>query len=104
MGDMDNEELLTRIAKLEKKMDKLLNLNTKIAKALHLLPVTEKEERAIQLAQRESLRIAAKVNDDLNAMENKPNDEQEYDLFSTAGADDLFSSVLADDYMRRTDR
>ena len=42
---MENEEILQILSKLDKKLDKILALNTKIAKALHLLPVTEKEER-----------------------------------------------------------
>lgn len=98
------DELLTRIDKLEKKIDKLLTINTKIAKCLHLLPVTEKEERAIQLAQRENLKLAAKVNEELDSMENKPDPNEAYDLFSAVIGDGLFSSVLADDYIpKRSD-
>ena len=43
----------------------------KIEKVLHLVPVTEKEEKAIQILQRKNMTVAVKVNDELNVMENK---------------------------------
>lgn len=67
---MENEEILRYLSKLEKKLDKILNLQTKIAKVLHLLPVTEKEERDIQIQQRTNLQLAQKVSNDLDAMSN----------------------------------
>ena len=59
---------LQKLEKLERAVSKLTNLQTRFSKALHLLPVTEKEERDIQLMQRRNLEQAAKVNDDLNKM------------------------------------
>jgi hypothetical protein len=93
----DTNELLV---KLHKKVDKLNNIVTKIAKTLHLIPVTEKEERDIQILQRTNLKIAAKVNDDLNAMENRP-DNSVQSIFSQPeySENDLFSAVLADDFL-----
>ena len=92
-------EVLEKLDKLDKSVSKLLNLTTKIAKTLHLLPVTEKEERALQLLQRKNLEIAAKVNDELNAMENKPTDEPD-DVFN-AFTGNVFNDVLADDFLRQ---
>lgn len=87
------------LAKIDKKLDKILNMQTKIAKALHLLPVTEKEERAIQIQQRKNLEQAAKVNDDLNAMENKE-DDMPVDLdnlFQDSIA--IYGDILGDDFL-----
>ena len=96
----DLTEIVEAIDTLTKKVDKLLNLNTKIAKSLHLIPVTEKEEREIQLLQRKNLQLAAKVNEDLAAMQPMP--EQNFML--NMGALDVtgvFSDVLADDYLSK---
>lgn len=95
-----DEETKELLSKLHKKVDKLTTLVTKIAKTLHLIPVTEKEERDLQLTQRNNLQIAAKVTNDLNAMENKP-DETQYPLFSqrSYSTAELFSDVLADDFL-----
>ena len=93
----DTNELLV---KLHKKVDKLNNIVTKIAKTLHLIPVTEKEERDIQILQRTNLKIAAKVNDDLNAMENRPDNSVQSILSQPEYSEnDLFSDVLADDFL-----
>ena len=81
---MTNEEIGQLLSKIDKKMDKILNLQTKIAKVLHLLPVTEKEEKELQLLQRKNLATAAKVNDDLDAMENKG--EPSHDLSNVFAA------------------
>ena len=90
------DELLTKI---DKKLDKILNLQTKIAKALHLLPVTEKEERAIQIQQRKNLEQAAKVNQDLNDMENIEDNSPPTlsELFTTK--QEIFDDILGDDFL-----
>lgn len=95
----ENKELMEILAKLDKKVDKMSTLVTKIAKTLHLIPVTEKEERDIQLTQRKNLQIAAKVNDDLNAMSpDKPEDNTS--IFSIYDqAQNLFGDVIADDFL-----
>ena len=87
-----------KLDKLTKSIAKLLNINTKIAKTLHLLPVSEKEERELQILQRKNLSMAAKINDELNAMENKQEDDVVEQAFSI-GNDNIFSDVIADDFL-----
>lgn len=94
----ENDEILQYLSKIDKKQDRILNLLTKIAKTLHLLPVTEKEERDIQLTQRKNLTQAAKVNDDLNKMENKPSESQQ-DLNLYATPQEVYGDVLGDDFL-----
>lgn len=81
-----------------KKVDKILAQQTKILKALHLLPVTEKEERALQIQQRENAGIALKVADDLANMagdkEKAPKSLMEF-LYSG----DVYNDVLGDDLL-----
>ena len=94
----DNDEILQYLSKIDKKQDKILNLLTKVAKTLHLLPVTEKEELDIQLLQRKNLAQAAKVNDDLNKMENKPSESQQnLGLYTTP--QEVYGDVLGDDFL-----
>lgn len=94
----DNDEILQYLSKIDRKQDKILNLLTKVAKTLHLLPVTEKEERDIQLLQRKNLAQAAKVNDDLNKMENKPSESQQnLELYTTP--QEVYGDVLGDDFL-----
>lgn len=94
------EQIDSRLSKIERKIDKNTNLLTKIAKVLHLIPVTEKEEREFQITQRTNLQIAAKVNDDLDQMsDSKPEDK--FSPFSQYNFtdQDIFGDVLADDYL-----
>lgn len=94
----ENDEILQYLSKIDKKQDRILNLLTKIAKTLHLLPVTEKEERDIQLTQRKNLAQAAKVNDDLNKMENKPSESQQsLELYTTP--QEVYGDILGDDFL-----
>lgn len=94
-----------RIEQLESKVDALTKLNKdmfkllkNIGKALHLLPVTEKEEKALQIMQRKNINQAAKVNEDLNAMENKSEDTNALgNLFSSIGT--IYGDVLAEDVL-----
>lgn len=103
---MDNsQEMLELLTKLNKKVDKLTNLVTKIAKTLHLVPVTEKEERELQILQRSNLNLAAKVSAELDEM--SPKDEHADDqfvngLYASAYSNnpfDIFGDVIADDYL-----
>ena len=89
-----NVEVLTQ---LTKKIDKLVTLNTKIAKSLHLIPVTEKEEREIQLLQRSNLKLAAKVNEDLASLE-PPAETFSQLTMGTLEIAGVFSDVLGSDY------
>jgi hypothetical protein len=104
---MDNSELVQmlkevneNLTKLNRKIDKLTNVNTKIAKCLHLIPVTEKEERELQLLQRKNLKTAADVSAQLDAMENK-NDGVPPMSFVGLEIPDLFSDVLGDEYLTK---
>lgn len=92
------EQFSSNLEKLSKKVDKMLTLNVKIAKSVHLIPVTEKEEREIQLLQRSNLQLAAKVNDDLNAMSPNENSLDQLSI-GTIQIADVFSDALADDFL-----
>ncbi len=97
------DEILESLDKLHKKVDRLTNTVTKIAKTLHLIPVTEKEEREIQLLQRKNLNLAAKVSGDLDEMSPKPEgvgDESIQSLFTNI--EDIFGDVVANDYLGGT--
>lgn len=95
-----NDEIIAKLDKIDKTVSKILSINTKIAKTLHLIPVTEKEERDIQILQRKNLEIAAKVNDELNSMENKTEDTSESLFDSIQG--NVFNDVLGDDFLNRS--
>lgn len=93
---MDEQaKILELLSKIDKKQDKLMNLVTKIAKTLHLIPVTEKEERDIQILQRKNMAQAVKINDELDNMENK-SDEISV-LFPTK--EEVFGDILGDDFL-----
>lgn len=92
------DKLNDKIDKLTKSVAKLLTLNTKIAKTLHLLPVTEKEERDMQILQRKNLEMAAKINDELNAMEGKDDLDEIAEVFSISSGN-VFNDVIADDFL-----
>lgn len=96
--DVDTIELLKR---LDKKLDKLTNIVTKMGKALHLIQVTEKEERDIQLLQRKNLELAAKVSDELAAMSPKkePETPEMLSIFDNFEQNELFGDVLGDDFL-----
>ena len=95
-----DDKLEQFLSKIDKKLDKILNMQTKIAKTLHLIPVTEKEEKAIQIQQRTNLATAAKVNNELDDMENK---EFETPISSLAdlfnATEDVYSDIIGDDFI-----
>ena len=74
---------------LEKKLDLTL-------KALNLVKVTPEEAKKIQLQQRENMAVQAKVNAELDDMENKGKDEPEL-VFNTP--QDIYGDVLGDDIL-----
>lgn len=89
-----------KLDRLSKKVDKMLALETKIAKALHLLPVTEREERDMQATMRGNASQALAVSADMDAKQGKPDPEAPSDPFSGyKTAEALFGDVLADDLM-----
>lgn len=94
-------EIINLLAKLDKKVDKLTNIVTKMGKTLHLIPVTEKEERDIQLLQRSNLVVAAKVSEEIAAMSPKQDKEvpEMLTIFDNFERSELFGDVLGDDYL-----
>lgn len=96
---MDLEKQLTDI---DKKLSKILNLQTKIAKALHLIPVTPKEEKELQLLQRKNSKLVEEVYDELDKMSNSNSDSEpsEFNLFSdTPFNTDVFGDCISDDFL-----
>lgn len=87
---------------LHKKLDKILNMQTKIAKTLHLIPVTEKEEREIYITRLKNSALTTKVAEEVSQMQPQP--ETPFTMPGMAvymqdmgDAYDYFSDVLADD-------
>lgn len=96
-----NVEIIDLLTKLTKKVDKLTNIVTKMGKALHLITVTEKEEREIQLLQRSNLNQAAKISAELDAMSPPPenNVPEMMTVFDKFDQSELFGDVLGDDFL-----
>ena len=92
---MDIEQKLTDI---DKKLSKILNLQTKIAKALHLIPVTPKEEKELQLLQRKNSQLTAQVYDELEKM-NNPNPEPENSSLFDYGETEVYGDVVGSDFL-----
>lgn len=95
-----DDKLEQYLSKLDKKLDKILNMQTKIAKTLHLIPVTEKEEKAIQIQQRKNMATAANVHNELEDMENKGYEtpiSSLADLFKST--QDVYEDVIGNDYI-----
>lgn len=98
---MENKEILELITKLDKKVDKLTNIVTKMGKALHLIAVSEKEERELQLLQRSNLAVSAKVSEEIAAMTPKkePQTPEMLTIFDNFEHAELFGDVLGDDFL-----
>lgn len=99
-------KLAEEIVRLEKKIDKLLNLNTKIAKTLHLVPVTEKEERAIQIMRERNATQAYKVDEERRNFKNEAEDElfaPNLDAIQNMSMQDVYSDVLTSDMFEKED-
>lgn len=95
---MDNQEMFEL---LNKKLDRIMNLVTKVAKTLHLVPVTEKEERAIQIMRERNAQQAFKVLEERSDFKNEVEEfaVPNMDVFKNLTLSDIFSDVLADDVM-----
>ena len=94
---METEELLTKI---DKKLDKVLKMTTTIAKALHLVPVSEKEERDIQILQRKNAAVMHKIQDELAELEAKPTtpeDSLSFDKLLEASEDEIYGDIIGTD-------
>jgi len=96
------KEALTKLDNLTKLVQRQDRLVTKMAKALHLVPVTEKEEQELQIMRRNNEKLRYQVNDELDAMQNKPKGDDLQgvalgNLFSTP--EDVYSDVLGEDML-----
>lgn len=98
MSDTENNEILDKLNKIEKKLDKILSLNTKIAKVLHLIPITEKEEKAFQIQRANNLNISKKVYDELEEFKKPVESTETTDPFYFSNRD-LFSDVVGNDFL-----
>lgn len=98
MSDTENNEILDKLNKIEKKLDKILSLNTKIAKVLHLIPITEKEEKAFQIQRANNLNISKKVYDELEQFKKPVESTENTDPFYFSNRD-LFSDVVGNDFL-----
>ena len=100
---MTNEEIGQLLSKVDKKLDKVLKLMTTLAKTLHVVPVSEKEEREIQLLQRKSAATMQKVQEEIAELESPTKTQDDNTLnFSTifdATESDIYSDVIGDDYI-----
>lgn len=83
------EKMFKCMKALEKKLDLAL-------KALNLVKVTPEEAKKIQLQQRENMTVQAKVNAELDAMENKDEEAPEL-VFNTP--QDIYGDVLGEDIL-----
>lgn len=98
MPDAENDEILEELNKIERKLDKILSLNTKIAKVLHLIPITEKEEKAFQIQRANNLNISKKVYDELEQFKKPVESIDNTDPFYFSNKD-LFSDIVGNDFL-----
>lgn len=69
---MTSEELDIRLTRIETTLNRLVNLEVTIGRALHIIKATPEQEKAIQIAQREAIAQTNRINHELNVLENKP--------------------------------
>ncbi len=94
MENHDNStEFVEKVFKCMKALEKKLDL---ALKALNLVKVSPEEAKKIQLQQRENMATQAKVNAELDDMENKDKDKPEL-VFNTP--QDIYGDVLGDDIL-----
>jgi hypothetical protein len=94
MENHDNStEIVEKMFKCMKALEKKLDL---ALKALNLVKVSPEEAKKIQLQQRENMATQAKVNAELDDMENKDKDKPEL-VFNTP--QDIYGDVLGDDIL-----
>lgn len=98
MPDTENSEILEELNRIERKLDKILSLNTKIAKVLHLIPITEKEEKAFQIQRANNLNISKKVYDELEQFKKPIESTENTDPFYFSNKD-LFSDIIGNDFL-----
>ena len=99
---METEEILQQLSKIDKKLDKCLKMVTTIAKTLHIVPVSEKEEREIQLLQRKNAATIQKIQDEiaeLDAPTSPKADNLSFDSLFSASNVEIYNDVLGTDIL-----
>ena len=99
---MENEEILQYLSKLDKKLDKITKIVTTVAKTLHVLPVSEKEEREIQIAQRKNAKIMQTIQEELASLEAGPKENNNFLSFSDLidfENENVYEDIIGDDYI-----
>lgn len=96
-----NDEIYKELQRLERKINKINNLLTQTVKTLHLVPVTEAEEREIQLKQRENTEISKKVYEQLEEMTPVKDNVNPLNLgFDEVSSNmDIYRDVLGDEFL-----
>jgi ribosome-binding ATPase YchF (GTP1/OBG family) len=98
---MEQEEILQKLSNLDKKLDKILKLTTTIAKTLHIVPVSEKEEREIQLLQRKNAKVMQTIQDEIASLEEipeKPSHSLNFAELFNASASEIYEDILGNDF------
>lgn len=99
---MSNEEIGQLLSKIDKKLDKTLKMVTVVAKALHLVPVSEKEEREIQLQQRKNAATMQKIQEEFANLETKEESKEDtlsFDSLLNASEGEIYGDVIGEDYI-----
>lgn len=97
---MSDEEIIQLLSNIDKKQDKILRIVTVIAKALHLMPVSEKEERDIVLIQRKNAAVMQKIQEEMAMYEEKPKDETNtlsFEKIMNETKAEVYSDVIGSD-------
>lgn len=98
---MEEDKILQNLSKLDRKLDKILKLTTTIAKTLHIVPVTEKEEREIQLLQRKNANVMKTIQEEIANLEENSEKLSNFlsitDLFG-ASDEEVYEDVIGSEY------
>jgi predicted nucleic acid-binding protein len=99
---MENEEILQILSKIDKKQDKILKLVTMVAKTLHIVPVSEKEEREIQVLQRKNAAVMQKIQEEIANLETETEKVEDtlnmHSLFEASQAE-VYADIIGDDFI-----
>lgn len=97
---MDTNILEKKIDELTKLVNKQNRTITLMAKALHLVPVTEKEEKNLQILRRKNEELAYSVNAELDNMSNKDKEYAENALGNLfRETEDVYGDVIGSDIL-----
>ena len=83
-------------------MDKILRLTAVIAKTLHVIPVTEKEERQIQDLQRKNASVMQKIQEEMAKLEpqvEKVENSLSFDDIYNASQAEVYGDIIDTDYL-----